>query len=154
MYKAMFAALWITLQGGNMHPQAHNRCLSLCSSSWCVSLLTSANLVLQCNTSTTTIASLFHCCSPDLSCLKYHTCLSSLAVEAPATGWQLSSLQLGYLVHLDTLRQLSLASKCCAGGHPGGGPVVSHSPIPLPVGLKSPGALRSMSGSLQPCSSR
>jgi hypothetical protein len=55
------------------------------------------------------------CCSPDLSCLQHHSCLRSLAIEAAGMGWQLSSLQLGHLVHIGSLRQLSLASRGGAG---------------------------------------
>ncbi|WIA08152.1 hypothetical protein OEZ85_007607 [Tetradesmus obliquus] len=54
---------------------------------------------------------------PDLSCLKHHSCLRSLAIEAGGPGWQLSSLQLAHLVHIDSLRQLSLASRGGAPAH-------------------------------------
>lgn len=54
---------------------------------------------------------------PDLSCLKHHSCLRSLAIEAGGPGWQLSSLQLAHLVHIDSLRQLSLASRGRAPAH-------------------------------------
>uniref|UniRef100_A0A383W353 F-box domain-containing protein n=1 Tax=Tetradesmus obliquus TaxID=3088 RepID=A0A383W353_TETOB len=54
---------------------------------------------------------------PDLLCLKHHSCLRSLAIEAGGPGWQLSSLQLAHLVHIDSLRQLSLASRGGAPAH-------------------------------------
>lgn len=101
-----------------------------------------------------------HTCSPDLACLKHHSSLASLAIEAPNTGWQLSSLQLGYLVHIDTLKQLSLAGRCWGPGHDHAGQqhsgpnhlVAGGSPG---VASRSPGALRSgMSVTTQPSSSR
>lgn len=75
-----------------------------------------------------------YACSPDLSCLKHHPTLSSLFVEAAGAGWQLSSLQLGYLVHVTSLKQLSLASRWCGGsvGH-------HHHPLPHQQALASPG---------------
>ena len=42
-----------------------------------------------------------------------------MAIEAGGPGWQLSSLQLAHLVHIDSLRQLSLASR---GGTPAHAP--------------------------------
>lgn len=95
---------------------------------------------------------LFLPCSPDLSCLKHHSSLTSLAIEAPSSGWQLASLQLGYLVHLDTLKQLSLASRCWGpAGHVG--QLGVQSPV-SPGGIKSPGVLRCGNGTLQASNSR
>jgi hypothetical protein len=83
-------------------------------------------------------------CSPDLSCLKHHRRLRSLAIQAAGTGWQLSSLQLGHLVHVDSLRKLSLASK----GGPGHLPAHAQSHVQAhahvhaqgqPAALVSPG---------------
>lgn len=85
--------------------------------------------------STPLLPVMFAACSPDLSCLQHHSCLAILSIEAAGSCWQLSGLQLNYLVHISSLRQLRLASRWCGGG---GSSQHTH-PLPHQQLLASPG---------------